>query len=289
MKRLAPLCLACFFLFFGHRVSIAVTEDERAVFIEEFITAAIAEIGYTRAANGYTKYADWSGGKKYGQWCSDFVSWCVARADENLSAKLLDVLYPMQTSSAAGVKWHTERGRYVSATGILKGFGAQWHRADGVPLAQRPYVPRRGDLIYFEWYKYNRIDHVGIVEYVRMDPGGSYIIHTIEGNNVVLGKKQSGVERYSYPLDDPSIRAFGTTRDDVGTELRAGSEGPLVKEFQRMLVENGYDEVVLTGNYGSHTVRAVKNLQETHGLEATGVADRLTQAALGFPERADYP
>ena len=267
----------------------AISENERSQFIEELISVANGEIGYERARNGYTKYADWSGGNKYGEWCSDFVSWCVAQADLHQSTYYLDYLYPMQTSCATGVRWYTHRGRYVTVTGMLRGYGSQWYRTDGTPLSERPYLPMRGDLVYFEWYKYNRIDHVGIVEYVEMDAGGLYIIHTIEGNNTFEGKKTNTVERFSYPLNDPSIRAYGVTRDDVGTELRGNSTGPLVNKLQHMLVEQGYGAFKPDGTYGSHTVRAVREVQKTYGLEVTGIADRLTQLALGFPDGKPLP
>jgi hypothetical protein len=263
--------------------ALAISEPERIRFIEELITVADGEVGYTREANGYTKYADWSGGNKYGEWCSDFVSWCVAQADLRLSTNYLDYLYPMQTACAAGVRWYTAQGRYVTVAGKIKDFGGQWFRADGASLTERPYLPQRGDLIYFEWYKYNRIDHVGIVEYVEMDARGEYVVHTIEGNNTVNGAKVSGVERFAYPLEDPSIRAYGVTRDDVGTEMRGGSAGPLVEKLQRMLIESGYGDFRPDGTYGSHTVRAIRAVQKTYGFPVTGVADRLTQRALGFP------
>ncbi|MCL2544561.1 MAG: peptidoglycan-binding protein [Clostridia bacterium] len=262
---------------------------DRIAFIEEFIAVADGEVGYEREAHGYTKYADWSGGNKYGEWCSDFVSWCVAQTDLRLSTFYLDFLYPMQTACITGVRWYTDRGRYVTATGELKGFGDQWYRDDGVPLAERPYIPQRGDLVYFEWFQYNRIDHVGIVEYVTMDAGGAYRIHTIEGNNRVGGVKIDAVERFSYPLDDPAIRAFGVTRDEVGTTLSPGSAGPLVTRLQQLLVEAGFAGFRPDGVYGSRTTRAIRELQEVYGLEVTGVADRATQMVLGFPNGKPLP
>ena len=270
----------------------AIDAVERVIFIEELIAVAGGEVGYQTEDGGYTKYADWSGGNKYGEWCSDFVSWCVAQADQNLSTHYLDALYPMQTACITGVEWFTERGRYVTATGELKGHGAQWHWEDGALLAELPYVPSRGDLIYFEWYKYNRIDHVGIVEYVETDDYGTYIIHTIEGNGRIGGKKEkavNAVERFTYPLDDPSIRAFGVTRDVVGVDLGRGSRGPAVRALQQKLAESGFGEFSPGDTiYGPRTEQAVRDLQHARGLQVTGVADRLTQMALGFPDEASF-
>jgi len=265
----------------------AIGAVERVIFIEELIAVADGEVGYQREDSGYTKYADWSGGNAYGEWCSDFASWCVNQADRNLSTKYLDGLYPMQTACATGVAWFIERGRYVTAAGELKGFGAQWYWEDGELLAERPYVPSRGDLIYFEWYKYNRIDHVGIVEYVETDAYGTHTVHTIEGNGRIGGKKENAVnavERFAYPLDDPSIRGYGVTLDEVGADLRRGSGGPLVQALQQKLAEGGFGAFSPGDDFfGARTERAVRQAQKAHGLKGTGIADRLTQMALGIP------
>ncbi|MCL2811717.1 MAG: peptidoglycan-binding protein [Clostridia bacterium] len=264
-------------------VAYGITEEDRTFFIDNLLDIADHEIGYQREAHGYTKYADWSGGNKYGEWCSDFMSWCVAQTDLRLGTNYLHYLYPMQTACAVGVRWFTERGRYVTATGELKGFGAQWYWEDGVSLSQRPYIPQRGDLIYFEWFRYNRIDHVGIVEYVQMEPSGRYIVHTIEGNGRLNGQKVNDVRRFSYPLDHPTIRAYGVIRDDVGTDLTPGSVGPQVERLQRLLVEGGFADFEPDGVYGARTRRAVSALQAVYGLEETGVAGRAVQLVLGLP------
>ena len=251
---------------------------DRESFVVELLAVAEEELGYTRAKSGYTKYAEWSGANKYSEWCSNFVSWCVNQADERLGVQYLGELYPMQTACATGVRWFTERGRYVSATGALKGYGAQWWREDGMPLIERPYVPRPGDLIYFEWYKYNRIDHVGIVTSVDKTADGNVRIHTIEGNP----RDFDYVKRLTYLLDDPSIRAYGITREDIGTELRPSCKGPLVTALQQQLNDGGWADFRPDGFYGSKTTAAVKKLQKEYGLEVTGIADRETQEALGF-------
>jgi len=268
----------------GVAPALAVGDEDRDAFVEQLILVAIGEIGNGREAHGYTKYADWSGGNKYGEWCSDFVSWCVAQADLQLSTNYLEYLYPMQTACATGVEWFTARGRYVTVAGKIKGYGAQWYRADGMPLAERPYIPMRGDLIYFEWYKYNRIDHVGIVEYVSMSADGVYTVHTIEGNNRI-----DFVERFTYPLDDPSIRAYGVLRDDIGIELRADCKGPIVEALQRWLVDHGYADFAPNGKYERKTKQAVIAFQEAYGLKPTGVADQVTQTAMGFLTGNPWP
>ena len=148
-------------------------------------------------------------------------------------------------------------------------------------VADRPYVPQPGDFIYFEWYAYNRLDHVGIVEYVTQDADGSYTVHTIEGNNHILGPTPSVVARYSYALDDPSIRGYGTLQEGlVASELKSGSAGEEVVSFQKSLKELGYYNGDCAGKFGKATEEATKAYQKATGLSVTGVADIATLQAI---------
>ena len=126
--------------------------------------------------------------------------------------------------------WYKERGRYVTVNGGLRGEEGRFGLSDGVSVADRPYIPQKGDLIYIEWYKYNRLDHVGIVEMVTQDAdrAPSYV-HTIEGNNHILGPTPAVVQRYTYRLDDDSIRGYGVLREGlVGWEMGMGASGSQV-------------------------------------------------------------
>lgn len=251
--------------------------DERA---DMLLAVAVSELGYTATKGGYSKYGEW-GGNSYGEWCSEFVSWCVNRADEAYGSAMLDSDYPLQTSCASGVAWYTERGRYVTTSGTLKGAGEQFYLSDGVSVADRPYVPQPGDLIYIEWYKYNRIDHVGIVEFVTQETDGSYTVHTIEGNNHILGPTPTVVARYSYKLDDPSIRGYGILAEGlVGTKMASGDSGESVAALQRQLKELGYYNGDCAGKFGKATVNAVKAYQKAKSLPQTGEADADTLRSL---------
>jgi len=102
--------------------------DNRA---EMLLAVAVNELGYSATKGGYSKYGEW-GGKAYGEWCSEFVSWCVAEADAFYGAGLLGDAYPMQTSCDDGAAWFQGEGRYVTAAGELKNAGAQFYYEDGV-------------------------------------------------------------------------------------------------------------------------------------------------------------
>lgn len=61
--------------------------------------------------------------------------------------------------------------------------------------------------------------------------------------------------------------------------LRVGSKGPGVRELQNLLVRAGFS-VKPDGDFGTSTEKALKTYQTTNGLEADGVAGKLTMASL---------
>ena len=201
-------------------------------------------------------------------------------ADEYYGASMLGNDYPLQTSCEGGAMWYKERGRYVTVNGGLRGEEGQFYLSDGVSVSDRPYIPKKGDLIYIEWYKYNRLDHVGIVEMVTQDSDGTYYVHTIEGNNHILGPTPSVVQRYTYRLDDDSIRGYGVlTEGLVGWELGMGASGSQVIALQKNLKELGYYDGDCAGKLGKASVEAIKKFQ-AHGLDVTGTADWETQKSM---------
>ena len=59
-------------------------------------------------------------------------------------------------------------------------------------------------------------------------------------------------------------------------KLKNGSSGKLVKMMQERLIELGYYEGPLSGNFQKYTTRAVKSLQTQNGLPSTGEVDEET-------------
>ena len=217
---------------------------------ELLLSVAIGELGYTATNGGYTKYGEW-GGNAYGEYCSEFISWCVNSADERYGLSMLGTDYPLQTSCDGGAAWYKEHGRYITVNGGLRGEEGQFWTADGVAVRDRPYIPQPGDLVYIEWYAYNRLDHTGIVEFLTRDTDGTILIHTIEGNNKALGISPTNVARYTYRIDDDSIRGYGVlTEGLVGRRLEKGASGEDVTYFQKSLIALGY----------YNTVRAIGNV-----------------------------
>ena len=272
MKNIITLLLALVLL-----LGASALADDRA---DMLVAAAVNELGYSATKGGYSKYGEW-GGSAYGEWCSEFVSWCVNFADEYYGTSMLGSDYPLQTSCEGGSMWYKERGRYVTVNGGLRGEEGQFYLSDGVSVADRPYIPQKGDLIYIEWYKYNRLDHVGIVEMVTQDADGTYYVHTIEGNNHILGPTPAVVQRYTYRLDDDSIRGYGVLQEGlVGWEMGMGASGSQVIALQKNLKELGYYDGDCAGKLGKATVEAIKKFQKASGLEQTGTADWETQKSM---------
>lgn len=257
----------------------ALGDTEKSV--EAVLSVCLEELGYTASEGGYSKYGDWAGGA-YKEWCSEYISWCAQQAQDKTGYDIVNHIYPYHDTCAAGVEWYTQQGRYVTVSGAIDGWGEQFYWEDGSSLADNPYVPQRGDLIYIEWYQYDRIDHVGIVEYVTHSDEGGYVVHTIEGNNKILGPEPTNVARYSYALDDASIRGYGVIdASAIGTTMRSGSKGTQVELLQQRLIALSYlEQGNDTGLYGDATKKAVSAFQKAEGLNVTGVADYETQKRL---------
>ena len=62
--------------------------------------------------------------------------------------------------------------------------------------------------------------------------------------------------------------------------LRKGDEGPDVVTLQQALAELGYLTGAADGNFGTGTQTAVKKFQQDRGLDADGIAGKMTQEAL---------
>lgn len=72
----------------------------------------------------------------------------------------------------------------------------------------------------------------------------------------------------------------GPTPEPTYSTLRKGSQGREVVTLQQALAELGYLNGATDGNFGTGTETAVKNFQADHGLEADGIAGRMTLEAL---------
>ncbi len=109
--------------------------------------------GYPIAHNGkagYTKYGE-SFGAPTGEWCAYFVSWCARQAGIPTS------VVPRLGNCAASVKWYKN------------------HSVFRTPSSG--YIPKAGDIVFYNWSGGETAKHVGIVTGVS-----GKNLYTIEGN-----------------------------------------------------------------------------------------------------------
>lgn len=99
---------------------------------------------------GGKPYWSWYVFEERVEWCACFVSWCANESGQ------LNVTIPKFARVEDGIQWFKDNGKW----------------------AYRDYIPKSGDLIFFDWENDNDLDHVGIVERI-----GNNYIYTIEGNS----------------------------------------------------------------------------------------------------------
>ncbi len=247
----------------------------RPDYVEELLTVARSELGYTEGPNNYTKYGVWSGDPN-AAWCAEFICWCVDQTDQRYGSQLLNVVYPKYSGQNTGRDWFIARGRFVYRRGNCPDWGYQWLKGSDHLMRKNEYIPRSGDLVFFSYSEAGDTEHVALVEYCAKDAQGNVMIHVIEGNN------PSTVQRSSYPLNNSQVLGFGTCEDVADTTIRYGCSGDKVLTLQQQLTTLGYLDVKdQTGTYGSNTKAAVAEYQKTmSGQPITGIADRATQQAV---------
>lgn len=153
--------------------------------------------------------------------------------------------------------------------------------------------PKMGDQIYF-FGSGSGYAHTGIVENVD-----DTYVYTIEGNasDMVCRKKylrtNSKIAGYGHPRYDepgtekePPAEETETTKEEQlvvpVAQVAKGSKGPLVLAVQGLLNGKASDFTILLldGEFGTKTRKAVLNWQKTHGLQADGVVGPETWRSL---------
>lgn len=135
----------------------------------------IVEVARSQIGNvGGQPYWSWYGFSSRVEWCACFVSWCANQCGY-INAGIIPKFANCQNE---GVAW-------FKTVGLWKDAG---------------YVPKSGDIIFFDWENDGISDHVGIVEKAK-----SSIIYTIEGNTSNDVCKQN-----KYNIDSSDILGYGT-------------------------------------------------------------------------------
>lgn len=159
----------------------------------DVLAIAESQLGYTESEDnyivegddeivqGYTRYGDWYG-VTYGDWCAMYASFCINYAeveDMPLEANCQNWINKLKSE---------EYDLYV----------------DLAQEENEEYIPKPGDLIFFDQNGDAESDHVGIVtEYVEATEREAAKVKTIEGNS-------SYKVRYDeYDADDEGIIGYG--------------------------------------------------------------------------------
>ncbi|OIQ16538.1 MAG: hypothetical protein BM557_09495 [Flavobacterium sp. MedPE-SWcel] len=130
---------------------------------QKIIDVAFKEVGTTESPknSNQTKYGKWFGFNGVA-WCAIFCSWVYAHA-----------------------------GLKLPKIGFYKGFaGCQTAVAHFKKTGEVTKKPQVGDLVFFDWNKDGRYDHVGIFNGWKSKAQG--LFYTIEGNTSVSNQSNGG-------------------------------------------------------------------------------------------------
>ena len=151
------------------------SESESNFIVKEYETGKKEKAGYTR-------YGAWYGhGFEYEDWCAMFISFCL------YYTKVPAELMPLDSGV---ITW--------------------MHKLQNMDLFRsgREYLPKSGDLVFFDYNLDGQGDHVGIVNCVFVE-NDVEMIETIEGNHTCT------VEKFTYPRQSLEIMGYGVMSSEV--------------------------------------------------------------------------
>lgn len=134
----------------------------------DVVSIALKEVGNV----GGEPYWRWYGFDERVEWCACFVSWVA-----NQAGYIEKNIIPKFAGCETGVNWFKAMN--------------EW-REPG-------YIPKPGDIIFFDWEVDGSVSHVGIVEKIENDT-----IYTIEGNSI-----NDDCQKRSYSINNKFIYGYG--------------------------------------------------------------------------------
>ena len=196
---------------------------------------------------GCTKYGV-SFGNPTGEWCAYFVSWCARQAGISTS------VVPRLGNCAAAVSWYKKYSNFrTPSTG---------------------YVPKAGDIVFFNWAGGETAKHIGIVTGVSGDR-----LYTIEGNTDsdrgyrCAAKVRSRSANYIVGYGVP---AYNDAKTYVGSHSFVGAVSDSIKYTTSKLV------VITTSATEITSTNAM-----LHGAVTNGGRLRISDAGFFFGEDKD--
>lgn len=132
----------------------------------------MVQIALSQVGNiGGQPYWSWYGFSSRVEWCAVFVSWVANQAGYIESGTI-----PKFSVCETGANWFKSKGKWKSSE----------------------YIPKPGDLIFFDWEGDEKINHIGIVEKVEEN-----VVYTVEGNSL------DKVRKNKYTIDSKYIYGYG--------------------------------------------------------------------------------
>lgn len=200
-------------------------------------------------------------------WCAGFVSAIAITCG-------VTKIIPVECSCSAMIKLFKELGC--------------WQEKDD-------YVPKPGDIGFFDWQDKNKGDNTGAPDHVGIVAScENGVIRFVEGNkNDMVGDRYIEVGgKYLRGFGTPDYASMATEADSADTYtlilniLRRGDKGPQVKALQRLLLSHGYRMTAngktygIDGDFGAATENAVRKVQSDCGWQVDGEAGPQTMGGL---------
>ena len=162
-------------------------------YIMQLIEFARSEPEVAEKRGGYTKYGAYFG-EPYAGWCTEFVVYCTIKTKAQFTGGEIGNWYPIKNTSGRCVRWYRNNNSFF--------------RPDG-------FIPRAGDLMFFDAAQEGDSDHTALVTGVEYDETeNAYYILTIEGN--IPGDRPSNrIRSRRIRWDDKTIYGYGTFFPEV--------------------------------------------------------------------------
>lgn len=137
---------------------------------QSIVDVALSQLGQI----GGQPYWSWYGFGGRVEWCACFVSWCADQCG------------------------YLDSGIFVKHSSCNAGVTA-WKRRGQFQYRSSSYIPKAGDIVYFDWGYGNPPDHVGIVQSCD-----GTTVYTIEGNS------GDAVRQNTYNIHDDRLYGYAT-------------------------------------------------------------------------------
>ena len=235
--------------------------QKTGVWPEDLLAIARTQIGYKESSrdfgpkydgglSGYTRYGDWAG-LPYEEWCAMFAGFCLhyAGIDEK------DFPYASNCQ------------RWINA---LKKVGLYAKSGD--------YIPKVGDLVFFDWQNDNDSDHVGIIFELDTDEDGNVLgIRTIEGNS----KGAAVYDGKYYKIDDWTVIGYGLVNRAYDRQIEK-QHRDLSAEYEGFSIAAGVEPEAKIPAHAELDVKEILPDDENYDRMLGELRGAITEGELGY-------